>query len=260
MKKVTAGLLTLVLFFFAIPVLMLVAASFFQGNLIAFLKGETTTLQPSLARYTFIFQNEELLLGLWNSGKIALGTLLIQLPISGLSGLFLARSSMKGTGILRVLLLLMLLLPFQSIMVPVFKMSRWLNLYDTQLAVILIQAFSPLGPLIAWLLIRAIPGEHWEAALLDSCSQVRIFFRAILPQLCPGFAVLLLLCFAEAWNLVELPLILLHASELRPASLMLNDINSGGGNYAEAVLYALPILVLYCIVGLSLQEENTSIV
>lgn len=66
--------------------------------------------------------------------------------------------------------------------------------------------------------------------------------------------------FAEAWNLVELPLILLHASELRPASLMLNDINSGGGNYAEAVLYALPILVLYCIVGLSLQDENTSIV
>ena len=46
-------------------------------------------------------------------------------------------------------------------MVPVFKMSRWLNLYDTQLAVILMQAFSPLGPLIAWLLIRAIPGEHW---------------------------------------------------------------------------------------------------
>ncbi len=260
MKKITACLLAVLLLIFALPVLTLIAASFFQGNLIAFLKGESTNLQLSISRYSFMFQNEVLLLGLWNSAKIALGTLLMQLPVSVLGGLFLARSSMKGTGVLRVLLLLMLLLPFQSIMVPVFKISRWLNLYDTQLAVILIQAFSPLGPLIAWLLIRAIPREQWEVALLDCRSQVRIFLRAILPQLLPGLAVLMLLCFAEAWNLVELPLILLPDSELRPASLMLNDINSSGGSYAEAVLYALPILVLYGAIGFVLQKEDSAII
>lgn len=259
MKKLTACLLALVLVIFALPVLLLIAASFLQGDLIAALKGESTGLQPSLARCAAMLQNEELLLGLWNSAKITVGTLALQLPVSVLGGLFLARSSMKGIGCLRMVLLLMLLLPIQSIMVPVFRMSRWLNLYDTQLAVILLQAFSPLGPLIAWLLIRAIPGEQWEAALLDCRSQVRIFSRAILPQLLPGLAVLMLLCFAEAWNLVELPLILLPDTALRPASLMLNDISSNG-SYAEAMLYALPILLLYGAVGFLLRNENVSVV
>lgn len=260
MKKMTACLLMLALLIFALPVLTLITASFFQGDLISFLKGEATSLELSLSRYTLMFQNQALLLGLWNSAKIALGTLLMQLPLSVLGGLFLARSSMKGTGILRMLLLLMLLLPFQSIMVPVFKMSRFVNLYDTQLAVILIQAFSPLGSLITWLLIRAIPGEQWEAALLDCRSQLTIFCRAIMPQLLPGLAVLTLLCFAEAWNLVELPLILLPDAELRPASLMLNDIRSGSNQYAEAVLYALPILCLYGATDFVLRKEDLAII
>lgn len=259
MKKTTACLLA-VLLIFALPLLMLLASSFFEGDLIAFLKGETDFLQVSLQRYAIMLDNEELLLQLWNSVKIALSTLVLQLPLSVLGGLFLTRSSVKGIGFIRVLLLLLLLLPFQSIMVPVFKMSRWLNLYDTQIAVILIQAFSPLGPLIAWLLIRAIPGEQWEAALLDCRSQLTIFFRAILPQLLPGLAVLMLLCFAEAWNLVELPLILLPDTELRPASLMLNDISSGSKQYAEAVLYALPILILYGATGFALRKEDLAII
>lgn len=242
MRKVTACALAGVLLAFALPVLALVAASFFQGS-----------LRPSLGQYTALFQNEALLLAVENSARIALGTLVMQLPLSVLGGLFLARSSMKGGGMLRALLLLMLLLPFQSIMVPVFKISRWLNLYDTQLAVILMQAFSPLGPLIAWLLIRGIPAEHWEAAALDCRSQTVIFLRAILPQLLPGLAVLMLLCFADAWNLVDLPLILLPDAQLRPASLMLNDINSSG-SYAEAVLYALPILIMYGVALLTLKN------
>ena len=81
-----------------------------------------------------------------------------------------------------------------------------------------------------------------------------------MPQLLPGLAVLTLLCFAEAWNLVELPLILLPDTELRPASLMLNDIRSGSNQYAEAVLYALPILLLYGITGITLKKEDISIV
>ena len=259
MKKITACVLVILLLTFALPMLMLFAASFFHRDLLSFLKGDTVFLQASWQRYTIMFDNEELLIQLMNSIKIALSTLILQLPLSVLGGLFLARSSIKGIGLIRVLLLLLLLLPFQSIMVPVFKMSRWLNLYDTQLAVILMQAFSPLGPLIAWLLIRAIPGEHWEAALLDCKSQLTIFSRAIMPQLLPGLAVLTLLCFAEAWNLVELPLILLPDTELRPASLMLNDIRSGSNQYAEAVLYALPILLLYGITGITLRREDISI-
>ena len=99
MKKITACVLVILLLTFALPMLMLFAASFFQGDLISFLKGETVFLQASWQRYTIMFDNEELLIQLMNSIKIALSTLILQLPLSVLGGLFLARSSIKGVGL-----------------------------------------------------------------------------------------------------------------------------------------------------------------
>ena len=142
-------------------------------------------------------------------------------------------------------------------MVPVFRLSKWTGLYDHRMAVILLQAFSPLGPLAVWLFAASVPGEQWEAARLDTSSLLTIYLRIILPQLVPGLCVLGLLCFAEVWNLVEQPLILLADDALLPASLSLNDLElKGAGPYAGAVLYSLPVVILYAATGLVLHRNR----
>lgn len=261
MKQLSAMVLILLLAAFALPLVVLVTASLCEGDLISFLKGEQTSLTFSTAQYTGFFANKDMLRRFANSLQITVGTLLMQLPMSLLSGLYLARCSWRSTRFVRFLLLVLLLLPFQSVMVPVFKLARWTQLYDKQLAVIILQAFSPLGMLIVWLLIGAIPQEQWEAAQLDCKSQTVTFLRVVLPQIASGLAVLLLLCFAEAWNLVDSPSILLPDTYLRPASMALNDISSRdkGYTYADAVMYSLPIVALYLLIGWRMHESEYTI-
>ena len=64
-----------------------------------------------------------------------------------------------------------------------------------------------------------------------------------------------LLCFAEAWNLVEAPSILLPDSYLRPASMVLNGTSSKNNaySYADAVMYSLPIVAGYLLVARSMR-------
>ena len=145
--------------------------------------------------------------------------------------------------VLITLLLLMLLLPFQTYMFPVFILFRRYGLYNTHLALILLSAFSPLGPLTVYSFMRAIPDEQWEAASLDTSTLFRIVFLVILPQLKPMLATLLLLCFTEVWNIVEPALILLRNDALFPASLSLND--NRAVSWAAATAYFAPILLLY---------------
>lgn len=261
MKRLSALLLAAVLTAFALPLIILVIASVCDGDLIVFLKGGQDTLSFSTAQYTRFFANEEMLRRFGNSLKITGGILLIQLPLSMLGGLYLARCSWRITRITRFLLLLLLFLPFQSVMVPVFKLARWTGLYDRHLAVIILQGFSPLGMLIVWLLISAIPQEQWEAAQLDCKSQTVTFCRVVLPQIASGLGVMLLLCFAEAWNLVDAPSVLLPDPYLRPASMALNSISSRdkGYTYGDAVMYSLPIIALYLLIGWRMHEAADTV-
>ena len=247
-RRISECVLRLILCLYALPVLALAAASFTDGGN---LPAPGASVRLSLRQYADFFQSRDLLLSFRASGVLAGGAVLFGLPVAVLGGFWLHKSRGRLALPLRVLMTFALLLPVQSTMVPVFRLSRWTGLYDRWLSVILLQVFSPLGPLAVFYLLRTVPDEHWEAALLDCGSLLRIYRKAILPQLAPGLFLLAVLLFAEAWNLVEWPLILLPDPALRPASLSLNDLSpSGETSYAAALLYSLPALLfsgaLFC--------------
>ena len=92
------------------------------------------------------------------------------------------------------------------------------------------------------------------------CSLVQRMFLIIMEPKAV-VQVLLLLCFAEAWKLVDSPSILLPDTYLRPASMALNDISSRdkGYTYADAVMYSLPIVALYLFIGWRMHESEYTI-
>jgi len=252
MKRISKALLYLLLVFFLLPVVALMVASLTEGNLFDSSGG---VIQFSFRQYTEAFENTDLWLHFRNSAILAGGSMLAGFPVALLGGFFLDRARGTKTRIIRLAMIVALLLPVQSIMVPVFRLCKQTGLYDTIWPLILLQAFSPLGPLIGWLLAREIPEEQWEAGLLDCNSLTRIYLKAILPQMIPGMLVLILLSFAEAWNMVEWPLILLPDPFLQPASLVLNDITpSGHVSFAAAMLYSLPVL-LFCHIVVVLKSH-----
>ena len=244
MKKGSGVLLGLILVIFLLPVLMIFALSLLHI-------GEGSFSLTS-EQYQGFFADKDLLRRFGNSARITLGTLLLQMPLSMVGGLVLSRLRGWMRNIIAGALLLMLLLPFQSYMMPVFKLCKEHGLYDTQWALILLYALSPLGNLIMFAFIRMIPEEQWEAAALETSSIIRTSLTVVLPQLLPAVVILLLLAFAEAWNMVEPAIILLKDSWFQPASVSLNNLNSVP--YAGAAMYCVPILLLYGFVGIILDR------
>ena len=133
-----------------VSLILIVFASFcdfkaFQGTFPSF----------SLSQYRAFINDTSQHRQFANSVKITIASLLVKLLLSCLVSVSLLsakRSFQKGVCFL---LLVALILPFQSYMVPLFKLSKWTNLYDKQLSVILFEAFSPLAPLILFALSKA---------------------------------------------------------------------------------------------------------
>lgn len=252
MRKASMAILLSAIALFAFPLLLLVGLSF--------LSPEGIAASGFLSQYERFLSDEQYLIGLKNSAVITCVSLAFHLPVSLGNGLLLAKVRTKWIGGLKGLLVLALLLPFQVIMLPVYTLSLLAGIYDTQWSVILLAVFSPMGPLMMLVLLKGIDDSLWEAASLETASLCQTLRWIILPQILPGLAMLCILTFADVWNMVEQPLILLPSSALRPISLSFNDIVRGSENLkyscAGSVVYALPIVLLYAAFGRLLKKSS----
>lgn len=242
MKKTSLALLWALLAVFALPVVLIFVLSFLKDG------------SFSISQYTALLSDTAILKRFGNSAAIAAGTLVMQLPLSILGGVYLTRSKSWVQRAVLAALLLLLLLPFQSYMLPIFLLFRKVGLYNTQLGLMLLGAFSPLEPLVVYAFMRTIPEEQWEAAQLDTSSLLRTLASVILPQMSLALWMLLMLAFAEAWNLVEPAIILIANDKLLPISTSLNYLKDV--SWAGAAAYCLPVLVLYSLVCLSFKQER----
>ncbi len=152
-----------------------------------------------------------------------------------------------------VLVMVLMLMPFQVTSLPLYIVSKWLHIYDTHWAVILPAWFSAFGIFLMRQFSVSVPDEVIEAALLETSSPVTLLVHIVLPMVKSGIAVLALLCFTESWNAVDLPLILIQNERLQPLSMILGDVVNGekDASFAGAVLYIIPILLIYFTVDTS---------
>ncbi|HBS46184.1 MAG TPA: sugar ABC transporter permease, partial [Paenibacillus sp.] len=94
-----------------------------------------------------------------------------------------------------------------------------------------------------------IPTAYMEAAQMDGAGYFRSFIRIVLPMVKPGMAALVVLLFADYWNMVEQPLIFLQDANLQPLSIFLSRLQEDalGVSFAAAVLYMTPMILLFLL-------------
>ena len=262
MKKASRALLALLTALFLLPIILLALLSFLPpqmaqavfrqdfGALGSFhLSTEQFVRAWSDREYSRQFGNSVLMTGLSTA---------LFLPVALTAGLFLSRLPRRWQRVLLALYIFSLLSPFQIIMLPVYKLSLLTGLYNNRWSVILLNIFAPIGPLTVCMLLQTIDSSQWEAASLETDSALQILRYVLLPQILPGLSALGLLIFAQAWNMVEQPLILLSDARLRPLSTAFNDIIKSNTDYAFAggLLYALPMLVFYLIAACSVGRQR----
>jgi len=153
-----------------------------------------------------------------NSLAIAMITVILTLICSSLAAFAFAHLHFFGMRYLLNYLLLGLLFPAATAILPLFIKVRDLGLLNTHWGVILPQVAFGLG--MAILLLRnafkQLPGELLDAALVDGCGYFRYFFYVTLPLSRPILSTVGVIIFVQSWNNFLLPLIMLNSDRKYP--------------------------------------------
>jgi ABC-type glycerol-3-phosphate transport system permease component len=174
--------------------------------------------------------------------------------IACLAGYALATPRFPGQNLIFILFLLGLMVPFQSIMIPVYYLARDLHILGTRWAMIIpsIALGLPFGIFLMRAFFRGLPLELADAARIDGCNEWSVFWRVMLPLATPGLSTLAVFEFMGTWNAFTLPLILVQREELRPVALGImfyfGRYTSDRGMIAAGVTLAiLPIILVYLV-------------
>ncbi len=168
-----------------------------------------------LTHYLGIIRDPSFWSYLGNSLVISLLTVFLTLLVGAAAAYVFAQIRFFGSRLLFSYLLLGLMFPFATAILPLFLKVRDLGILDTYWAVILPQ--TAFGLSLAILLFRTffeqLPRELFEAAYVDGCGYVRFFFRFTLPLSTPILATVGTFVFVQSWNNFLLPLVVLNSRE-----------------------------------------------
>jgi multiple sugar transport system permease protein len=179
----------------------------------------------------------------------------LTLLLSSVNGYVLAKLRFRGRDAILLTFIGGMLLPFQILLIPVFYLSSHvLGTYDTRLGLILFHASFQMGFASFFMrnFIRTLPTALIEAARIDGCSEVRIFFTTVVPLMRPALAALSTLLFTWIWNDFLWSLILLQTDTLKPVTVALQNlkgqwISSYHLQSAGAIIAAVPPVLVFAL-------------
>lgn len=187
-----------------------------------------------------------------NSIIVCTIAVLIIILASALAGYAIARIDFKYNNFVFMFFVAGMMIPIHSTLIPVYKMTLSLGIYDTLTALIgPYVAFSlPVSIFILTGFIREIPVELEEAAIIDGASYYQLFSRVVLPLTKPAVSTVAIYNFTLLWNEFAYALVLTSSPEKRILTLGLFEFQSAYGvdipkTLTALLLSLLPLLVVY---------------
>ncbi|WP_020618406.1 carbohydrate ABC transporter permease [Paenibacillus daejeonensis] len=178
-----------------------------------------------------------------NSLIVTVVSVILVAIISAMGAYRMVRHNTRFNRIFFLILIASMVVPFQSIMMPLLRVVNELGLTNTRTG--LVMTYLGLGGPMALFLfhgfVKSIPLEIEEAATVDGCNRISVFFRIVLPMLKPMLMTIIVLNCLWVWNDYLLPSLILQSPNLRTIPLA---TFSFFGEYSKQWDLALPMLVM----------------
>jgi multiple sugar transport system permease protein len=155
----------------------------------------------------------------WNSAVVTFGITVGQILLCSLSAYAFARLRFPGKEVLFLMFLGTMMIPFHAILIPSYLIVQRLGWIDTYTAMILPRVFSAFGIFLMRQYYEGISSELDDAAMIDGCSLLGIWWRILLPLTGPGLATLGIFAFMFAWNEFLWPLVVINSPNMRTIQL-----------------------------------------
>ena len=206
--------------------------------------------EPSLRSYVEIFlDTPSFFVAYWNTVKITVGILCLQLLVGAPIAWGFAQLSFPGKKVILAFYIILMILPFQIRMLSEYLLLQKLNLLDSLWAVILPSGFSTFPIFIMYNFFKGIPREILEAARVDGANEIQIFFRMGLSIGIIGMTSVVVIGFFEYWSILEQPMLFLNNKTLWPLSLNIPNMRFENIHiiFTSAVLAMIPSVAIFVL-------------
>ncbi len=187
-----------------------------------------------------------------NSFLLSVPSTLLVVILSTMAGYAFARLPFPGRSLLFYLVVLGLLVPFFTYMIPLYFQLRSMGLLDSLIGTNLVLASTGLsfGTFFMRAFFSDLPVELDQAARIDGATEWQIFLKIMLPLVTSGIGALSVFTFLQSWNNFLVPLLYMPSGEYRPLTTGLYVFLGGrsvdiGPLAAGTLITILPVVALF---------------
>ena len=190
----------------------------------------------------------------YNSVLLSVMTVGITLGVSILGGYSFARFQFPGKNVLFLVTLAILMVPYATVIIPLYVILQKLGLLNSLLGLALVLAMFqlPFATFMMRISFEAVPKELEESALVDGCSTFGVLRRILLRAVVPGIITVGLFAFLAAWNEYFAPLVLIQAPSAVPLPVAMANLRTQtmgqidyGATESGVVVMMVPALILF---------------
>jgi multiple sugar transport system permease protein len=199
-----------------------------------------------------------------NTTYITFVAVVSQVLLGSMAGYVFARLQFRGKTIIFFTLLTTMMVPFEVLIIPVFLLIRYFplaggndilgqggsGLINTFAGVMFPNFVSVFGVFLFRQFYLSFPKEIEEAAIVDGCSRIGVYWRILLPNSKPVVGTMALFAFLWSWNDFLWPLVVIKEDSLKTIQLGLSLFNQEQGTQwaelmAASVMAVVPVILLY---------------
>lgn len=253
-KAIQYILLSAIAFFMLFPLFWLIGTSLKSPseNIFSF-PPQLLPKQPTLENFRVVWETYPFGRYLFNSTIVAFFTVSLNLLFCSLAAYPLARLRFRGRDLMFALIVSTIMIPFQIVMIPLYILTVKLGLRNTYLGIIFPSLASAFGIFLLRQAFQSVPKELEEAARIDACSELGIWWHVMIPAVRPALVTLAIFVFIGSWSDFLWPLIVLDRPEYYTLPL---GVATLAGTFsldwriiaAGSVISIIPVLLLFLFV------------
>ena len=265
LKKIVLYLVSFLFLFIFIYPLHFVIISSLKTNTEIFIKPFSLPTSIHLENYVTAFEAGNIGRKFMNIMFLAVTTLILTSIVASMVSFAISRLRFKGQGAMRVYFVMGMMIPIQSIIVPIAWVVNNLDIRDNHFLLILLFTAShmPLATFIITGSMNSLPSSLEEAAIIDGCSIYKVYSKIILPLIKPAIATIGIFVFMYTWNDLLVSMVFIGDADLRTISVgILNFVGARRSDYgalmAAIFVSILPPLIMYIVLQENVVKGLTS--
>lgn len=241
-------LLAVFSFFCVFPFLWIVIGS--TNSAVDIIGGKMTFGPLLMENLRGLFTKYNMLQALLNSLKITVISVLLTLAVTSMAAYGFQMYQSRARERIYAFFLGTMMIPFASLMVPLFQIIVKMKLINTHFAIIIVSVSSVFMIFFFRQSFVTYPVDVIQAARIDGATEWQIFTRVFVPSMKSTYAAAGIYAFMTSWNAYLWPLIVVQTNEKKTVTLLISSMSSSytpeyGLIMAAIALATLPVIVLF---------------